>query len=40
LRFDGKGAEVVSGELVLIKHLTTGQWLGSDNVTYVNDFGK
>jgi hypothetical protein len=25
---------------VLIKHCATGQWLGSDTVIYVNDFGK
>lgn len=40
IRFDGKGAEVVSGEVLLIKHCTTGQWLASDKVTYINNFGK
>lgn len=40
LRFDAVGEPVESGQPILIKHCITGQWLASDNVTYINDFGK
>lgn len=39
-RFDSVGTPVCSGQSILIKHCITGQWLASDSVTYINDFGK
>lgn len=38
-RFDSVGHEVGKNETVLLKHLATGQWLASDAVKYVNQFG-
>ena len=38
-RFDAVGQEVAPGEPVLLKHIGTGQWLASDLVKYVNEFG-
>jgi len=38
-RFDSVGREVGKGESILLKHLTTGQWLASETVKYVNQFG-
>lgn len=40
MRFDAKGEQIKTGEALLIKHCATGQWLASDDVTYINDFGK
>jgi hypothetical protein len=37
-RFDSVGKEV-EGEGVLLRHLPTGQWLASEQVKYVNEFG-
>jgi hypothetical protein len=39
-RFEGKGESVTAGEVILIKHCATGQWLASDSIIYINDFGK
>jgi hypothetical protein len=39
-RFEGNGESVIAGEIVLLKHCATGQWLASDTVMYTNDFGK
>lgn len=39
-RFDCKGLEVAAGDILLIKHCLTCQWLASDKVPYVNDFGQ
>jgi type IV secretory pathway VirB4 component len=33
------GKEVRADETVLLRHLPTSQWLASENVKYVNDFG-
>lgn len=38
-RFDSVGKDVSINETVLIKHLTTAQWLATETVKYVNDFG-
>jgi hypothetical protein len=38
-RFDSVGKEIQINETVLLKHLTTAQWLASETVKYVNDFG-
>lgn len=38
-RFDSVGKEVSLSEGVLLRHLPTSQWLASDTVKYVNDFG-
>ena len=39
-RFDSVGCPVQCSEEILIKHCITGQWLASDTVPYINDFGK
>lgn len=38
-RFDSVGKEVNEDEPILLKHVSTGQWLASDTVKYINDFG-
>lgn len=38
-RFDSIGTELSENEPFVLKHLTTGQWLASDCVKYVNEFG-
>jgi hypothetical protein len=38
-RFDSVGKEVLIEETVLLKHLPTSQWLASDTIKYINDFG-
>lgn len=38
-RFDSVGKEISIDEPILIKHIPTSQWLASDTVKYVNDFG-
>jgi hypothetical protein len=38
-RFDSVGKPVLTNSTILLKHLTTAQWLASENVKYVNDFG-
>lgn len=37
-RFDSAG-KAVGREAVLLKHIPTSQWLASERVKYVNDFG-
>lgn len=39
-RFDSVGKEVPEDEPILLKHLSTGQWLASEQVPYINDFGS
>lgn len=38
-RFDSVGTELCEDEPFVFKHVTTGQWLASDCVKYINDFG-
>ena len=38
-RFDSLGEDVKVNEEILIKHNPTSQWLASDKVNYVNEFG-
>ena len=38
-RFDSVGKEIPANETVLLRHLPTSQWLASETVKYVNDFG-
>jgi hypothetical protein len=39
-RFDAVGQDISINEEILIKHVPTAQWLATDNVNYINDFGK
>jgi hypothetical protein len=39
-RFHATGREVPAGESFLLKHLLTSQWLATDFVDYINEFGK
>ena len=39
-RFDAAGKDVQPGEQILFKHCLTAQWLASDKVTYINNFGS
>ncbi len=38
-RFDSVGEEVKVTDELLVKHNATSQWLASDKVNYVNEFG-
>lgn len=38
-RGDAVGSEVQTSEPILLKHVTTSQWLANENVKYINDFG-
>lgn len=39
-RFDSVGKGVAQGQAILLRHVSTGQWLASDLVKYINDFGS
>ena len=39
-RFDAVGEEVSITDEILLKHVPTAQWLATDLVNYVNEFGQ
>ncbi len=38
-RFDALGEDVKTMDQLLVKHNATSQWLASDKVNYINQFG-
>ena len=38
-RFDCKGNQIEAGDTILLKHCLTSQWLATDKVPYINNFG-